>query len=221
MMIYFKLILLCLLSALPFVLAQCFRSATKSSAGRRTVFSFITAQAPRLKAVKDALVNFLLRVYEGMKRSDNFRKFFTLLTLLLMTCILFVDYSASQEIARLSLERQEAIENDMLFAQVYGPLMSRPHATFIATFLGLSFFFYKVADRLLTVLHNEGKIFYFFAVLTLIILFSSPRYIIIVEIMLIILLAAVIYPNKTAPEEPKTRKQIPIRPRRKNLLKTA
>lgn len=220
-MIYFKLILLFALSALPFFCASCLRQKKNSSYGRRNFFSVIGRQMPRLNAVKIAIVKFLHRMYEGMKKSDNFRKFFTLVILLLMIGVQFVDFSASQEVARMAQDGQASGENGDLFIQIYAPLMSRPHATLLATFLSLSFFFFKAADWILTILHNERKIFHFFAVLTLIILFASPRYIIIVEVMEMILMAAVIYPNKITSPEPKGRKDIPLRQEQFELRKSA
>ena len=210
-----------MLSALPFVFASYIRSKTKSSHGRRGFFSVLGTQMPRLKAVKNAVVKFFHRLYDGMRRSDNFRKFFTLIILLLMIGVQFVDYSASQEVARLSQEHQVSAENGASFIHVYAPLMSRPHAIFIAAFLSLSFFFFRVADSVLTILHNERRIFHFFALLTLIILFASPRYIIIVEVMEMILMAAMIYPNKMSTPEPRGRKNIPMTPRQFSLRKSA
>lgn len=220
-MIYLKLILLFVLSALPFVWASYLRTKKKSSSGKRNIFSVMGQQMPRLKAVKDAVSNLLHRLYEGMKKSDNFRKFFTLIVLLLMIAVQFVDCCASQEVARASWEHQIDAENGAHFVRVYAPLMSPPYAIFLAAFMSLSFFFFKVADHVLTILHNVRVIFYFLSVLTMIILFASPRNIIIVEVMEIILMAAMIYPNKTIPEEPKGRKSIPMTPRQNGLRKSA
>jgi len=70
-MIDAKLIIVFLLSAVPFLIASSWRS------------------------------NRLRRFYEGMKRSDNFRKFFTLMILMGMILIQFVDFHASTEIAKM------------------------------------------------------------------------------------------------------------------------
>ncbi|MBQ5495039.1 MAG: hypothetical protein IIT76_07530, partial [Prevotella sp.] len=70
-MIDAKLIIVFLLSAVPFMIASFWR-------------------CKRLR-----------RFYEGMKRSDNFRKFFTLMMLMGMILIQFVDFHASTEIARM------------------------------------------------------------------------------------------------------------------------
>lgn len=216
-MIYLKIIMAFLLSAVPFLYVTLIKPKQETSSVWRNMFTAIGSQLPRLKAVKTACSKFLHRLYEGMKRSDNFRKFFTLITLLLMIAVQFIDFSASTEIARGIREISQSdaetygeIETRIAHTiAVYGSLMSKPHATVLAACLSLTLFVFGSANWLLTRLHNSRKFFFFIALVTLIILFTSPRYFIVVEIMEMMLMAALIYPNKIATPDPKGRKGVP------------
>ena len=215
-MIYLKIIMAFLISAVPFLYVTLIKPKRETSSVWRNMFTAIGSQLPRLKAVKTACSKFLHRLYEGMKRSDNFRKFFTLITLLLMIAVQFIDFSASTEIARSIREISQSdaetygeIETRIAHTiAVYGSLMSKPHATVLAACLSLTLFVFGSANWLLTRLHNSRKFFFFIALVTLIILFTSPRYFIVVEIMEMMLMAALIYPNKIATPDPKGRKGI-------------
>ena len=217
-MIYLKLILAFLLSAIPFLYVSLIKPKRETSSVWRNMFTAIGSQLPHLKAVKTACSKFLHRLYEGMKRSDNFRKFFTLITLLLMIAVQFIDFSASTEIARgikavaesSSKSTSETISDVNQVIAVYGSLMSKPHATVLAACLSMLLFAFGPANWLLTRLHNSRRIFFFAALVTLFFLFVSPRYFIVGEIMEMMLMAALIYPNKITSPDPKGRKGIPV-----------
>ena len=76
-MIYMKLILACLLAAAPFMYAAYMRSG------------------------KHSLPRVIKRLYEGMKKSDNFRNFFTLILLMVLVAYQYVDFHASTAIAEM------------------------------------------------------------------------------------------------------------------------
>ena len=183
---------------------------------------------PQYKTVETACSKFLHRLYEEMKKSDNHRKFFTLVTLLFMIAVQFVDFSASTEIANGVKELAEkstenTAETTLQVNQViaaYGSLKSKPQATLLAACLSMFLFAFSPADRLLTILHDNEKKFFFAALATLFFLFVSSQYFIVGEIMEILLMAALIYPDKVASPDPKGRKSIPIEHNR-NLSKNA
>lgn len=228
-MIYFKIILAFLLSALPFFYISFIRPKEKTSPVWRNMFTALGTQMPRLRAAKRAVGKFFHRLYEGMKKSDNFRKFFSLVTLLLMIAVQFIDFSASTEIARGIREISQSdaetygeIEKQLSHTiAIYGPLMSKPHASVLAACLSLILFSYTAADWLLTKLHNRRKFFFAIALLALIVLFLSPRYIIVTEVLEMILMAAFIYPNKIPSQDPKGRKPIPMVEEQQKLRKAA
>ncbi|MBQ9362410.1 MAG: hypothetical protein IJT97_03205 [Bacteroidaceae bacterium] len=208
-MIYLKLILACLLSAVPFFYASYIRPKKDSSSVWRNMFTAIGTQMPRLRAVKIAVVNFIHKLYEGMKRSDNFRKFFSLIVLLLMIAVQFVDFSASTAVARMVQDTTTDTAETANIINIYGPLMTRPHATILAASISLTLFSYISANWILTRLHNRKKFFLIVANLALLVLLSSPRYFIVAEILELLLMAALIYPDKITQQEPKGRKRIP------------
>lgn len=153
-----------------------------------------------LSAVPFMIVSFrrckrLRRFYEGMKRSDNFRKFFTLMLLMGMILIQFVDFHASTEIARMIQDSSVTSTEASKMIAIYAPLMTRPYATLLAAAISLSFFSYRWGDKVLTFLHGYPRFFLAVAVVSMAIPMMSARYLIVTEIVYIILLAAYIYPT--------------------------
>ncbi len=67
-MIYLKLILALLLSALPFFYVSYVRPKEKTSPVWRNLFTALATQMPRLSAVKRIIGPFLHRIGEGMKK---------------------------------------------------------------------------------------------------------------------------------------------------------
>ena len=220
-MIYFKIILALLLSVLPFFYISYIRPKEKTSPIWRNMFTALGTQMPRLRAAKNAVGKFFHRLYEGMKKSDNFRKFFSLITLLLMIAVQFVDFSATMNVARMIQDASQDRQQTAQIIAVYGPLMTRPHASVLAACLSLTLFSYTAADWLLTRLHNRRKFFFGVALMALIVLFSSPRYLIVTEVLEMMLMAALIYPNKIPSQDPKGRKPIPMVKKQQELRKAA
>ena len=221
-MIYLKIILALLLSAVPFLYASFIRPRQETSPKWRNMLATIGSlginSIPLVKALRMSCSKYLHRLYEGMKKSDNCRKFFSLLTLLVMIAVQFVDFSASTEIAR---GIKDVVENDperttetagqmAHLIAVYGPLMSKPYATLLAACASMTLFVYGASDWLLTRLHNSSRIFFSAAMMTLVILFASPRFLVVTEMLEIILMAALVYPNRTAPSDPKGKKGLPV-----------
>ncbi len=221
-MIYLKIILAFLLSAVPFLYVSFIKPRQNTSPRWRNLLAAIGSlginKLPQVKAAKAACIKFLYRIYEGIKRSDNFRKFFTLLTLLVMIAVQYVDFSASADVAAMirdttmkgsATAAQAATEGSRIIA-VYGPIMSKPHATLLAACISMILFVFKCGDWLLTQLHHSSRLFGLTAVVALIFLFGSPRYIIVAETICMMLMAALIYPDRMMTENPKGRKGIPL-----------
>lgn len=183
-MIDAKLVIVFLLSAVPFMIASFWRCKR------------------------------LHRFYEGMKRSDNFRNFFTLMMLMGMILIQFVDFHASTEIARMIQDSSVTSTEAAKMIAIYAPLMTRPYATLLSAAISLSFFSFRWADYVLTSLHDYPKLFLVVAVVSMAIPMVSVRYLIVTEIMYIILLGAYLYPDKDGNQTPRIRLQWPLR----NLL---
>ena len=219
-MIYLKLTIAFFLAALPFFYAHYVRPRSQESKKWRSLMTVINTYVPQLKVLKDAVVNLLEKFGEGLKKSENFRKFFTLVILLFILIFQFIDFNTSHDVA---MKVQQAIDNHTAtpeYIRTSMTFVSNPNAIMIATFGCFSLFWFKVADRILTVLHNNQNLFLGVALLTLILLFMSPTFLILSETLEVLLMAAMIYPNKIQQTEPKGRKQIPLR-RRKRKLKMA
>lgn len=168
-MIDLKLIIIFLLSAAPFTLAMKYRP------------------------------KWAVRFHEGMKRSDNFRKFFTLMVLIVMIIIQYIDFHASCTIAKMMQESNYVESADTI---AYAALMSRPYATLIAVPISLSFFSFKMADLILTWLHGHPKAFIPIGLTLVGLLAFFPRYVLVAELVFIILFAAYLYPIKIGKNVP-------------------
>ena len=162
----------------------------------KMILMFVMAAVPFTFAMRWR-PQFALRFHEGMKRSDNFRKFFTLLVLMAMIAIEFIDFQASTAIATMMHDGQLTAADAAQTIGLYGALMTRPYATLLAAAMSLAMFSYKWADAVLTYLHDHPKHFLVVAAVAMLIAWISPRYIIITEMLEIVLLAAYLYPDRT------------------------
>lgn len=220
-MIYLKLILAFLLSVLPFFYVSYIRPKEKTSPVWRNMFTALGTQIPHLKAAKRVVENFFHRLYDGMKRSDNFRKFFLLIILLQMIAVQFVDYSASMDATTMIQDVSHDSHQTAQIIAIYGLFITPPYASILAACISLTFFFYADGDIFLTILHNKQRCFFGMALLTIIILFASPRYLIITEMLEMMLMTALVYPNKMLKQDPKGRKPIPMEEGQQKLKEAA
>lgn len=214
-MIYLKMILACILSAIPFLYVSFIKPRKDKSPVWRNMFTVIGRCLPPLTTVKNAMNIFLIKMYIGMKFSDNFRKFFTLIVLIIMIGIQYTDFCVSSEVAK-TITEIKATNVEGLKENSYGishiftleSWVTTPQASLLAAVMALSLFSYRMSDYILTQLHNSNKLFFFTAIATLVVLFVSLRYLIIVETILLFLTAAEIYPNKITDENPKGKKRL-------------
>lgn len=216
-MIYLKLTFAFFLAALPSFYAHYVRPKAKESSKWSSLLAVIKIYIPHLKVIKDVAVHLMERFGEGMKKSDNFRKFFTLITLLFILAFQFVDFYASHTAAA---KIQQAIADGSAtpdFVQIFMAFVSRPEAILAATFICFSLFWFRAADTVLTVLHNRQRLFFFVALLSLILLFISPSFLVLTETLEVVLLAATLYPNKVGQPNPKGRKHIPLEEEERQL----
>ena len=216
-MIYLKLTIAFFLAALPFFYAHYVRPKTRESSKWNNLLAVIKTYIPQLKIIKDATVHLIGKFSDGMKKSDNFRKFFTLVTLLFILTFQFVDFHASHAAAA---KIQQAIADGSAtpnLVQTFIAFVSKPTATLAATFICFSLFWFRAADTVLTTLHNCQKLFFFVALLTLILLFMSPAFLVLTETMEVVLMAATLYPNKVGQQDPKGRKHLPLEEEQRQL----
>ena len=161
----------------------------------KMILMFVMAAVPFTFAMRWRPA-FATRFFEGMKRSNNFRKFFTLVILMVMIALEFIDFQASTAIATMMHDGHLSVADAAQTIGLYGALMTRPYATLLAAVMSLAMFSYKWADTVLTYLHNHPKHFVVVAAVAMLIAMVSPRYIIVTEMLEIVLLAAYIYPDR-------------------------
>ncbi len=112
-----------------------------------------------------------LRVYERMKRSDNVKKFFTILLFLTLLVYQYIDFHIASDFAhnvRMMIEYANenhvlntagrTAENTVDFTVLY-PYFTKPFATLTASFISFMFLYFKSADKILTTLHNNKRFF--------------------------------------------------------------
>ena len=145
------------------------------------------------------IVMFICTVQQGMKHSNNFRKFFIHILILGLIILQFVDIQASTYVVThiASNDGARIYEADATKAFVTSPL-----AAIVSIAITVLLFKFKFTDCMLTVLHNNNKIFALNSFLVFFLLLSSRETLIIAEITYLIIFAAKIYPNRAPADGP-------------------
>ena len=115
---------------------------------------------------------YLINFYDKMKRRETPRKFFTLLLLLSLLLFQGVDNFASSEVAatyktmvkenrlnELSISGKKTVAPFMQrkFSNYLYPFLTRPIVYLVSFALTLIFFSYRMANWILTIIHNSKK----------------------------------------------------------------
>lgn len=103
-MIVLKWLLAMLLTSVPFVFHYCIKPKAASSDKWRNFYSFLSARMPWLKRKALAVKAWISYVYHKMYRSDNGRKFFTLVLVICMLVFQVVDFHAAKEACSFQVE---------------------------------------------------------------------------------------------------------------------
>lgn len=221
-MIYLKIFLSLILVILPYAYAYHVRAKKKRGEQQSSLFTFLGKHLPKIHRACLAVKDFIMRLYDGMKRSDSFRRFFTIITLLVLLVYQYVDFHIASGIAH---EVYEALLNSaeknvekIVELKVWLPYFTKPHATILAGCVTMLFFLYSPADIILTRLHNSNRLYCLVGLVTMTITILAGRWFIMAETLAIILMAAYVYPNKRPIENPKGRKGIPVHKRVKTEI---
>jgi len=180
----------------PFVYAYYIRPKTKTSKVWRNLFTVLSNKLPSFDIIVSNVKNIRERFAEGLRKSDNFRKFFTRITLLVIIAFQFVDFHAATMVNSMKNENATDVEMLSRIDQVYSLFVTDTNATFLAAIIGISLFFYRFANGMFTVLHNNRKLYLLTALTAIAIMMISVRYCIVTETVFIILMAANFYPNR-------------------------
>ena len=132
----------------------------------------------------------LMQFHQHMKRSDNARKFFIFLLIIILTIAQAIDLSLMADYGFMSLGR------DIPYIQ-FG----------LGMILTIALFQYSKSDRLLS--KRFGPAIDCWGVLLLISALAFLKLIILQDVLCILLFARYLYPRKKAGDNPKGRKKIP------------
>ena len=203
-MLYFKIILALLLSAIPFLFKHFILPKRESSPACRNAITAAASAMPYFKRWRRKYFNISIRIYNAMKHSIEARKFFTLLMLLVLLTITMVDFNASATIARKVTKAAQECGNEtetlIGLYSVYAPYLTFRYATVLAGLMVVPFFSYRLTDRILMKLAGSKHFFCTVSALAMALFaicafHSSGRNIVIIEIIYVILGAASIYPR--------------------------
>ena len=221
-MILLKVILSLVLAIIPFAYANYQRGQQKKGAQQSNLYTFLAKHLPKITKAWQAVRKFASRIYNGMKRSDSFRRFFTIITLLVLIGYQYVDFHVASSIAHTVRDTLEnsAEKNVEKIAEikVWLPYFTKPHATMLVGCFTLLFFSYRFSNKILTLLHNSRRLYCLVGLVTITLTILAPRWNIMAETLAIILMAAYVYPNKRPIEQPKGRKGIPVHQRQKTQI---
>ena len=228
-----KLVLFFVLTSIPFLYHFLIKPRRESIKRYRNAFAAVQPQMSKLKKAIWRLGTYLINFYDKMKRREKPRKFFTLLLLLSLLFFQGADNFASSEVAatyktmakenrldELSISGKKTAAPFMQrkFSNCLYPFLTRPVVYLVCFPLTLIFFSYRMADWILTIIHNSKKTL---LVLSTIIIFFSVfdegRYMLFSEVHFIIVMGALFYPNFHGGLPPKGRKSIPVCDRKTRL----
>ena len=228
-----KLVLFFVLTSIPFLYHFLIKPRRESIKRYRNAFTAVQPQMSKLKKAIWRLGTYLINFYDKMKRREKPRKFFTLLLLLSLLFFQGADNFASSEVAatyktmakenrldELSISGKKTAAPFMQrkFSNCLYPFLTRPVVYLVCFPLTLIFFSYRMADWILTIIHNSKKTL---LVLSTIIIFFSVfdegRYMLFSEVLFIMVMGALFYPNFHGGLPPKGRKSIPVCDRKTRL----
>ena len=228
-MIVFKFILATILAMIPFIIKQLMKASDDKTKEKFSIVSILEITMPKVTVIlvnfKRKVAKFIRRIYEGMHRSDSFRKFFTLLLLIVMLLYQYIDFHIATEVAqqvRDNIKYSSAADSPEMIAMApYLPLLTKPISTITAGIMAMLIFSYKLADRVLNILHENKKLNFLTGIIAMAIAILSPRSFILSETILILLIGAYIYPPLNNGEPPKGRRPIPLGEEKKSYRKAA
>lgn len=132
----------------------------------------------------------LMQFHQHMKRSDNARKFYIFLLIILLTIAQAIDLSLMADYGYMSLGR------DISYIQ-FG----------LGMILTIALFRYSLSDRILS--RKCGLMIDYWGVLLTIAILALLELFILQDVLYVIFLARCVYPKKEVDDDPKGRKSIP------------
>lgn len=208
-MITFKFILMFILAILPFLF-------TTHVKGKSNLATTVATWLPWMKKAAQKAARTVRWIYEGMKRSDSFRKFFRMMLIITLLVYTWTEFQTTEEYQEKisSLAVGDSSGNACAERIIYLNMIPDQYTLAACLLLTLSLFLDRWSDRLLTEIHSAKKLQGLMAVFILMITAMSAmqeqtHFFILAEVIYIILAASWAYPDKVGRSDPKGRKPIP------------
>lgn len=224
-MIVLKTVLAVMLTAIPFLFHYCVKPKSATPGKWHSLLSFLISKMPTFRRWYAALKAWLSYVHKKMYRSDNGRKFFTLVLIIVMLVYQVVDYHSAKAAYGIYFESFAEGKNLSLTPyildipwigmevelgpkEVMGNILY-PFQTHVLTFLvsmglTLPLFSYRLADKILLGIHQSLRLEIILAVLAILIsMVDFGRFFLLSEMFFILLLSGMVYPFKEQPSSPK------------------
>ena len=223
-------ILATLLAALPFICAHAFKKEEKAADGttvrKHSLARLLATYLPQVWNLLLAIGHFFARLYERMRKSDNSRKFYTVLLLIVLLVYTYVDFSATESVRDILSSTGSPTGGDAVRAAiqsaVYSPMQSDTLALFVCQLFTFVLFSYRIADKILTWIADNWYFLTFTnCIFWAVVAVVDSSWFIMAEVETIYLMAAIYYPARITDGNPKGRKTIPIHKRQQTLLKAA
>ena len=226
-MIVLKTVLAVMLTAVPFLFHFWVKPKSATPGKWHSSLSFLLSKMPTFRRWYASLKAWLCYVYKKMYRSDNGRKFFILVLIIVMLVYQVVDYHSAKmayglyaessslgkslsltpyilDIPWIGIEVEfgpKAVMGNLLY-----PFQTHVLAFLVAMGLTLPLFSYRLADRILLGIHKSLRLEIILAILAILMAaVDFGRFFLLSEMLFILLLAGMVYPFKEQPSSPKGR----------------
>lgn len=152
----------------------------------------------------ERLSNYVRWFNLGMKRYKSFRKFYILMLIISVISIQFIDLQASENIMGLIVKKQ------MDYSAI--SYTTPTFISFLCFVITMFLFNYKIADKLLMILHQNRVLFWSVALYTMVITIFLGRLFVVAEILSLIMMASMYYPIQIHQGDDGNRKPVRLLP---------
>lgn len=213
--IILKFILVVILTAIPFLWAGFIKPRQNSNEDWRNLYALAESKKGVIKKYATRTKAWCMMFYEKMKSNLSARKLFTLIVAMSMLTYQFVDFKAQDEAVHkmqqavvqhqpesISIADARTIKKfpynifKRSLANWLYPFVTAPLAYMAAIIITFMFFSNKLADKTLTMIHQDDNLNIILGIISFIMLFMDEgRYVLLSEVILILLISGRFYPN--------------------------
>lgn len=194
--LYIKIILAILLSAIPFLFAIFIKPKAKEGKWKN-VFTLSNINSEKVASGAGKIRIFIKKIYQAMKYSDNARKFFIMLLIIIMIVFQWIDSEATQTAIREVIGNRENVHLERESIEMFFPFITSPIVTILSMIYTLILFRYKWSNKLLTKIGTSKKVIVLIvAMIMLSIVVGNGHFFLLGEILFLTLIWALILPKK-------------------------